>query len=199
MKHPLILALAAATAAVAMPAAASAAPGEVLDVIFAGTVASTVGATGYTVGGSVTGEFVYSGTIGGYDFFAIGGQSAPAGFASSASVTPSLSDAIYQAQVSAVQQGGSVNATFALDLSALTSWPSSDAIALLTNTSQLTTNLDTVTFPSTFTYSTAAADGTGIVSLTADLTSLNVTVPEPASLLLLATSLLGLAATRRRA
>jgi hypothetical protein len=204
MKKILVLAIAAATAAALTPAGAADAPGEVLDVTFSGVVATTVGGTGYAIGASVTGEFVYSTTTNSFDFFTVGGQSIPTGFDSSASITPSLTDAIYQAQISPVSTGGTISNTFNLDLSSLTTWPSTnDAVRLLTDANQLATNLDTVTnplsaFPSTFSYYTANADGSNVVSLSADLTSLQVTAPEPASLTLLATSLLGFGAMRRR-
>jgi hypothetical protein len=217
MKKALILAIAATVAAAATPARAAVAPGEVLDVTFSGTVAQTAGNTGYALGASVTGEFVYSTTTSSVDFFTVAGQSIPTGFDSTATtLLPPSYSAFYTAQISPVAQGGTINNTFNLDLEALnTPWPSpsngqnltADAIALLTNTSQLRTNLDTVnTDPgavignnSTFGYYTANADGTNIVSLTADLTSINVSVPEPASVMLLATAFLGLGAIRRRA
>lgn len=199
MKRPLFLAIAALVSTAAIPAHA-----ELLDVRFSGTVATTTGATGYDVGAAVTGDFVYNTDTNNYLSFTVAGQSAPAGFASSAAITPSFTDAIYEAQISPVQQGGPINSSFALDLSSLTAWPTTDtATTLLFDTTQLATNLDTAAnplsaYPSTFSYYTALADGTQVVALTADLTSLTVAAPEPASLLLVATSLLCLAAAGRR-
>jgi len=103
-----------------------------------------------------------------------------------------------------VPQGGSTNSIFAFDLSSLSTWPTTDtALTLLTDANRLATNLDTVTnpnslFPSMFSYYTASADGSHIVSLTADLTAIGVSTPEPASLPLLVSSMLGLATARRR-
>ena len=116
-----------------------------------------------------------------------------------------MTDTIYTAQVSPVSSGMPSNNTFSLDLSSLTNWPSTDtAYTLLTDTAQLATNLDTITnplsaFPSTFNYYTANADGTNIVALAANLTSVTATaVPEPASLGLVAPLLLGLVLSLRR-
>ncbi len=131
--------------------------------------------------------------------FTIAGKSVGTGYLSFASIGPALTDAIYTAQVSPVSAGTPSNSSFTLDLSSLTTWPSTDtAFTLLTDKTQLTTNLDTITnplsaFPSTFNYYTANADGTGIVALKANLTSVNVTAtPEPASFALLASALLGM-------
>ena len=204
MKKALILAIAATVAAAVTPALAADAPGEVLDVTFSGIVTQTVGGTGYAVGATVSGEFVYSTTTSSYDFFAIGGQSIAPGFDSSALITPPLTDAIYQAQISPVATGGTINNTFNVDLSSLGTWPSSDdAVKLLTDTNQLATNLDTVTnpltaFPSTLSYYLADSSGTNVTSLTADLTAISTAVPEPTSFALLVTSLLWFGAMRRR-
>ena len=98
-----------------------------------------------------------------------------------ASIGPALTDAIYTAQVSPVLATGTPNRTFSLDLSSLTNWPSTDtAFTLLTDKTQLTTNLDTISnplsaFPSTFNYFTANADGSNVVSLDANLTSVTAT------------------------
>jgi hypothetical protein len=111
--------------------------------------------------------------------------------------------------VSPVALGGTSNSTFSLDLSSLTTWPSTDtAFTLLADTTQLTTNLDTVTnplsaFPSTFGYFTANSDGTNVAALSADLTSITASAsgsatPEPSTIVLLASSLLGLGLFARR-
>jgi len=80
----------------------------------------------------------------------------------------------------------------------VTSWPSTNAIALLTNASLLAANLDTSI--SSFGFFTANADGTNVRSLTASLISVQA-VPEPASFALCLTGLamLIVAARMRRA
>jgi hypothetical protein len=128
--------------------------------------------------------------------FTIAGKSVAAGYDSSATIAPAGFDAFYTAQLSPVSAGGTSNSSFSLDLSSLTNWPSFEtAFSLLNDSTQLSTNLDTVSnplsaFPSTFNYYTANADGTGIVALTADLTSITTTTPEPASFALMGCSLL---------
>jgi len=200
MKPTHLLAIAALATAAALPAQA-----EILEVAFTGSVVTAVGATPDGVGDTVSGEFFINTATGGLSSFTVAGQSIPAGYDSTALLTPGRTDAIYQEQISPVALGVSTNYTAALDLSSLTTWPSTDtAITLLTDTHQLATNLDTVTnplsaFPSTFTYNESLSDGTTIALLTSDVTDLTVVpAPEPASLLLLASSMLGLAAARRR-
>jgi hypothetical protein len=196
--------LAIAALAVVVPAHAAA----VYSVSFTGTVFQTQGATGQSNGSTVTGHFdLDSGTDTFLDF-TIAGKSVAAGYQSFATIGPALTDAIYTAQVSPVASGGTSNSTFSLDLSSLSTWPSADnVITLLTDTAQLTTNLDKVTnplsaFPSTFRYFTANADGSNVVALDANLTSLSASVvaatPEPATLTLLISSLLGLGLFVRR-
>ena len=154
------------------------------------------------------GHFDLNSATGNFLDFMIAGKSVASGYTSFASIGPALTDAIYTAQVSPVLASGTPsNSTFSLDLSSLTNWPSTDtAFTLLTDTTQLTTNLDTITnplsaFPSTFNYYTANADGTNVVSLTANLTSITaMATPEPASLALVVPLLLGLGFfVRRRA
>lgn len=187
-----VLAIAALAAVVPVHAA-------IYNADFAGIVSQTQGVTGEAVGSLVTGHFDLDSTTGNYLDFTIAGRSVLAGYQSSATIGPALTDAIYTAQLSPVSTGTPSNSTFSLDLSSLTNWPSADTpFTLLTNTHQLTTNLDTVTnplsaFPSTFNYYTASVDGTSVVSLNANLTSLTtVATPEPASIALLAPSLLAL-------
>jgi hypothetical protein len=194
-------------AVLAMAAFAAAIPAHatVYSVNFAGTVSQSQGATGEAVGNAVTGHFDLDSNTGNFLDFTIAGQSVAAGYLSSVSIGPALTDAIYMAQVSPVALGTPSNSTFSLDLSSLSTWPSSDtAYTLLTDTAQLTTNLDTVTnpassFPSTFSYYTAGANGTNVVSLDAQLTSVAATAtPEPASLALVSSSLLALGLLLRR-
>ena len=171
---------------------------------FTGTVFQTQGATGKAIGDTVTGHFDLDTVTGSFLDFTIAGKSVAAGFQSFASIGPALTDAIYTAQVSPVTSGGNTNSTFTLDLSSLTTWPSTDtAFTLLTDAAQLPSNLDRVSnplsaFPSTFSYFTANADGSNVVALNANLTSLTATTPEPASLLLLVSALFSLAFFVRR-
>jgi hypothetical protein len=193
-----------AAVAVVIPAHAAA----VYNVNFTGTVFQTQGATGQSVGSTVTGHFDLDGGTGNFLDFTIAGRSVAAGYQSFASIGPALTDAIYTAELSPVVSGGTINSTFTLDLSALSTWPSADTVfTLLTDTTQLTNNLDKVTnplsvFPSTFRYYTANADGTNVVSLNANLTSITATAvaatPEPASLVLVVSSLVGLGLFIRR-
>jgi hypothetical protein len=199
MKRTLSLAIAAMAAAASLPAQAAN-----YSVSFSGIVFNSVGATGSSDGSTVSGSFVL--TPGGFASFVINGMSVAPGFDSEAAITPDEFDAIYQAQVSPVATGGTTNSTFTLDLSSINGWPSADnARTLLTDTNQLANNLDTILndpndnpIDSSFSYYTANANGTNVVSLDVDLTSLNVAVPEPMSLALLATSMFGMGIARRR-
>jgi hypothetical protein len=202
MKRTLSFIAIAALAAV-VPADAAA-----IAVDFTGTVSQTQGATGQAIGSTVTGHFDLDNGTRTFLDFTISGHSVAAGFQSFATIGPALTDAIYTAQLSPVASGGTINSTFSLDLSSLSAWPSADtALTLLTDTAQLTSNLDTITnplsaFPSTFRYFTGNADGTNVVALNANLTSLRAAVvaatPEPASLVLLVSALIGLAFLVRR-
>jgi hypothetical protein len=156
----------------------------------------------------VTGHFDLNSTTGSFLDFMIGGKSVATGYTSIASIDPARTDAIYTAQVSPVSSGMPSNSTFTLDLSSLTTWRSTDtAYTLLTDTTQLATNLDTINnplsaFPSTFNYYTADATGANIVALAANLTSITATAaadaPEPASIALVAPFLLALGLFVRR-
>ena len=170
------------TAACALAASSFAAHAGLIDARFNGTVFTQQNST-FAVGSALAGEFVYDTAIGRYVSFVIGGLSVAPGFRSTAAITPDLSTAIYQAQVSPLD-GGSTNSTFNLTLGAITTFPSANAIALLLNAAQLTTNLD-LDF-SEFGFFTANADGTNQRSATASLGAIRITaVPEPESIALL--------------
>lgn len=89
-----------------------------------GIVSLTQGATGQAVGNSVAGRFDLDSLTGSFLNFSIAGQSIAPDFASTASIGPARTDAIYTAQISPVSTGMPQNSTFSLDLSSLTTWPS---------------------------------------------------------------------------
>jgi hypothetical protein len=194
--------------AISTLAVLSAAPAHadvIYSVNFTGTVYQTQGATGQSVGSTVTGHFDLDSTTASYLDFTIAGKSVAAGYTSFATIGPALTDAMYTAQVSPVSSGMPSNNTFSLDLSSLTTWPSTDtAYTLLTDTAQLANNLDTITnplsaFASTFNYYTANADGINVVALAANLTSFTATaVPEPGGIVLIAPLLVTLGFFIRR-
>ena len=188
MKYVLATAAALAAAVIARPAAA-----EVIDAKFLGQVATQTN-TSFAVGSAIDGEFVYDTATSRYLSFVVGGQSVAPGFLSSATITPDLYSAIYQAQLSPVPLPGSRNSTFTVDLEGQHPWPSNNALALLTDASQLATNLDRSL--SNFGYYNANGDGTDVHSLSATLSALQVSaVPEPGTAALM---LVGLAAAARR-
>jgi hypothetical protein len=188
MKHLLITAAAVAAIAAFQPAAA-----DVIDAKFSGLVATQVN-TSFAVGAAITGEFVYDTAASRYLSFTVGGQSVAPGYLSTATITPDLFSAIYQAQLSPVPLPGTRNSTFAVDLEGQGPWTSNNALALLSNAGQLATNLDTAL--SNFGYYSANGDGTDVHSLSATLSAFQVSaVPEPGTTALM---LIGLAATARR-
>src|SRR5271168_500845 len=121
MKSTLSLAIAAVVAGFSVPACA-----EVYNVSLTGVVYQSAGAGTHAVGATITGDLVMVGDPGTITSFVIDGQSALPGFDSTAAIVPALTDAIYQAQYSPEAQGGTLNATLALDLSSLSTWPSTD-------------------------------------------------------------------------
>jgi hypothetical protein len=180
MKRLLTLSVAVAAVVITVSAHAS-----LIDARFSGTVSSQTGNT-FAPGSTINGEFIYDIGTSSYTFFKIAGQSVAPGYGSSADFSPDMYTALYRAQLSPVQQGGTLNSTFIVDLEALSvPWSSADPIALLTSTAQLASNLDRAA--STFSYYTGNVDGTNIESVTAALDGLVITaVPEPATVFLFA-------------
>lgn len=209
MKHSWLLPLSVAFVSTVLLAAAPA-HAAIYDAKFTGVVTTAQGSTGFAAGSTVIGEFIYDTSSTTYSLFTVAGVAATAPFTSLASLTPNKSTALYQAQASSVQQGGTTNRSFTVDLEGLSPWPVAfgDAAGVLGLGSALTSNLDTANkplsqFPSTFGYNLAQSNGTATAILTANLTSINVTVPgvavpEPGSIALLATAALGLVGARRR-
>ena len=173
----------------------------VVNASFTGLVQSQAG-SGAAIGAPVSGSFAYDTGSGSFLSYSIGGFSVAPGHGSSAAFSPDQYSALYTAQLSPVQQGGTLNSTFTLDLEALnTPWAAGSAIALLSDAGQLVADLD-LTY-STFGFYTGNADGTGVRSLSAQLTGLTVAgpVPEPGTSALMALGLGALAlgrAQRRR-
>lgn len=187
-------------APVLLLAAAVPARAAILDVTFSGAVSAEQN-TSFAIGQTISGEFRYQTESGQYLSFTIGGTSISAPFTSSAKIATDQYTALYQAQLSPVTAGGSVNSTYTLDLEAISTFPvtgnsTADAVALLTNAGQLATNLDP---SSQFGFYNATASGTNVTSVTASLSTLSVAVPEPATLALVLGSVAGLGLLRRRA
>lgn len=184
------LKLAAACAALVTTLSTNAAA---IDAKFTGQVVSQTG-TSFAVGSTISGEFVFDTVSNSFTMFQIGGQSSAPGYVSKADITPDQYTALYQAQISPVELGETLNSTFAVDLEGLAKWPGTNAIDLLTNAA-LMPNLD---FPaSSFGFFIANADGTGQHSVNASLGSFLITaVPEPTTVLLFVTGGILLAARR---
>lgn len=184
------LKLAAACAALVTTLSANA---DTIDAKFTGQVASQTG-TSFAIGSTISGGFIFDTVSNSFTMFQIGGQSSAPGYVSKANITPDQYTALYQAQVSPVEFGGTLNSTFVVDLEGLAKWPGTNAIDLLTNAA-LIPNLD---FPaSSFGFFIANADGTGQRSVNASLGSFLITaVPEPTTVLLLVAGGVLLAARR---
>ncbi len=167
---------------------------------FTGSVSTSIN-TSLAIGNTVSGSFVYDSASAAYTSFKVDGFSATAPFTSYATVSPGGTSnpvsAFFSAAQSVVQGTGTVNRTFTLDLEALNNFNGPSALAIL-STPGLFAQLDTVSFPSNFSYVTSPGNGTPTTNLTATLTSLSTTVPEPASMALLAVPMLGMALRRRR-
>lgn len=172
----------------------------IIDVRFAGLVTGQ-GGTGLRVGDPYRGEFVFDSDANRFMSFEIGGAFAIPGFSSSAFITADRLSAVYRAELPRSQNFNTFGQSFTLDLEGLSPWPDLDAVALLTNSAALATNLDTdpsSPSPSTFTYRRDSG-GIGDRTVFANLTSLEVSVPEPTSLALLMGAGLGLVFCRRKA
>jgi hypothetical protein len=171
---------------------------------FTGVVSQTQGATGRSIGNTISGHFDFDTVANKFLAFIIDGKSVATGYSSILSIVPARTDAIYTAQVSPLTPGATSNSSFTLDLSSLTTWPAGDSVlTLLLDKNQLATNLDTANnpaslFPSTFGYYTANAAGGNVVALTANLTSITASAPEPATVGLVISAMLGLGILVRR-
>jgi hypothetical protein len=179
MKSLSTLCVAAATLATALSAQA-----VIIDAKFSGNVKEQAGTT-FAVGAAISGEFFFDTATNKYLSFVIGGLSVAPGFDSKADMSPDQYQALYQADLSALTPGVTINSNFKLDLQAGGAFfPTNSAVALLTS-SALASNLDPLA--SSFGFYTGNADGTNIKSLNASLKSLSITaVPEPSTALMLA-------------
>ncbi len=177
---------------------------------FSGSVVSQTG-TSFSVGNTVSGSFTYNSSTNSFLSYSIDGFSAAQPFASIATAIPNGAVAPYEAQFealsSAAQQGTNRNISFTLDLQAITNFTNSTAFGILTSSataSQLATQANQGSSDplqiSTFSYNSQPASGGAGVSLVVALNaaSLSTSVPEPASMMLLAAPVLAFAFARRR-
>ena len=191
MQRHFILAVAFAAACTTFSANA-----QVVNASFTGLVESQID-SGFEVNAPVSGSFSYDLGSASFLSYSFGGFDVASGHGSSAVFSPDQYSAYYSAQLSPVEQGGTLNSTFTLDLEAgIDPWAAASAISLLTDAGQLSTNLDISA--STFGFYTGNADGTQIHSAMARLAALTVTtpVPEPGTFALLALGLGALALGR---
>ncbi len=191
-------------AGLALTALAVPAEAAIYSTNFTGTVTASANTTN-AVGSTITGAFTYSTDTSQFIAFRIDGFTATQPFTSVVTTVPANAlnpySAFYEANQSVTQGTGAVNRTFTLDLEALTNFTTSSALTLLTSPTllaQIDTNPADSPTNSTFSYYNGPGNGTGVTSLTAALTSISTTVPEPASLALLAAPVLGMALRRRR-
>lgn len=187
-------------AGLALTAAALPAEAAIYSTSFTGIVTTSTNTTN-AVGSTITGSFTYSSDTSQYLNFRIDGFSATQPFTSVATTSTGGAinpvSAFYAANQSVTQGTGTTNRTFTLELEALTNFGTNNALALLT-TPNLFSQLDTTNIVSNFSYVNSSATGTGTTNLVATLARLSTTVPEAASLALLAAPVLGMVFRRRR-
>lgn len=187
-------------------AAAAPANATVYNTSFSGTVTTATGVAN-AVGSTVAGSFSYDTSTSTYQSFTIGSFSASQPFSSIATTVPSGAsnpyEAIFEALTASAQTGGTVNSSFTLDLLSNTNFTGTSAFSVLTNPGSLETQANSFdgNFSSfSYSYGTPTANTQSLI-VALNPTSLSTTatnVPEPASMLLLAGPVLGLAFRRRR-